>query len=114
MRMRLAVPIVLIITSGSTQALFAQVDAGSISGTVRDSSGAVIPSAVVKVTGMATGGTLSLATNADGFYSVPALRPGNYQVSASAPGFATQTKTDIGLRVQDRLTVDLSLSPGQA
>src|SRR6202050_5381126 len=96
-----------------TQTLVAQVDTGAISGTVRDSTGAVVQAAKVKVMETDTGIVLTLATNADGFYSAPALHIGKYNVSASAAGFATQTKTDVELRVQDRLDVDFSLAPGQ-
>ena len=97
----------------ATQALQAQVDTGAIAGVVRDSTGAVVQAAKVKIAETQTGVALSLVTNADGFYSAPALHIGKYDVSASAAGFATQTKTDVELRVQDRLSVDFSLSPGQ-
>jgi len=96
-----------------TEALLAQVDTGAIAGTVRDSTGAVVQAAKVKVVETDTGIVLSLVTNADGFYAAPALHIGKYNISASAAGFATQTKTDVELRVQDHLDVDFNLSPGQ-
>jgi hypothetical protein len=96
-----------------TQTLLAQVDTGAISGTVRDSTGAVVQAAKVRIVETETGITLSLLTNTDGFYSAPALHIGKYSVSTSAAGFATQTKTDVELRVQDRLDVDFKLTPGQ-
>jgi hypothetical protein len=96
-----------------TQTLLAQVDTGAISGTVRDSTGAVIQAAKIKIVETETGTGLSLTTNTDGFYSAPALHIGKYSVSAQAAGFATETKTDVELRVQDRLDVDFNLAPGQ-
>ena len=95
------------------QTLLAQVDTGAISGTVKDSTGGVLQAAKVKIVETETEIALSLVTNADGFYSAPALHIGEYTASAQAAGFATQTKTDIELRVQDRLDVDFILAPGQ-
>jgi len=95
------------------QTLMAQVDTGAISGTVRDSTGAVVQAAKITIVETETDIALSLVTNADGFYSAPSLHIGKYKISASAAGFATQTKTEVELRVQDRLDVDFNLAPGQ-
>ena len=97
----------------AAQLLFAQVDTGAISGTVKDSSGAVLVSANVKITETETGIVSMLLTNSDGFYSAPSLHIGKYSISASAAGFTTENRNDIDLRVQDRLNVDFTLSPGQ-
>ncbi len=97
----------------ATPALYGQLDTGAISGTVKDSSGAVVASASVKITQTDTGTVSMLLTNGAGFYSAPSLHIGKYSVSASAAGFATETKTDLDLRVQDRLNIDFSLNPGQ-
>jgi hypothetical protein len=96
-----------------TQAVYAQVDTGAISGTVRDSSGAVVVAANVKITETETAITSVLLTNNDGFYSAPSLHIGKYSISASAAGFSTETKTDIEIRVQDRLNIDFTLAVGQ-
>src|SRR5450631_3044394 len=92
----------------------AQVDTGTISGTVKDQSGSVIPGAVVKVENRDTGISVSLVTNATGFYSAPDLKAGIYQISVASPGFQSLTKTGIELRVQDRVPVDFDLQIGQA
>ena len=97
----------------ASQMLYAQLDTGAISGTVKDSTGAVLQSANVKIIETETGITVSLLSNDDGFYSAPALHIGKYNISASAAGFATETRKGIDLRVQDRLNVDFTLSPGQ-
>lgn len=96
-----------------TQAIYAQVDTGAISGVVKDASGAVMVAANVKITDTETGITSALLTNNDGFYSAPSLHIGKYQITASAAGFGTEIKKDIEVRVQDRLNIDFTLSPGQ-
>jgi outer membrane receptor protein involved in Fe transport len=93
---------------------FGQVDTGTISGTVKDQSGAIIQAAVVKVKNEATGISVSSVTNADGLYSVPDLKAGVYSVSALASGFETVIKNGIEVRVQDRIPVNFSLTVGTA
>ena len=90
-----------------------QVDTGTISGTVKDSSGAVVQDAGVKIEDSATHQTISVRSSSAGFFSAPSLKPGIYQVSASAVGFQTVVKTGIEVRVQDRIAVDFDLQPGQ-
>jgi hypothetical protein len=109
MRYRFLLTLFLVVS----QIIHAQVDTGAIAGTIKDSSGAVVVGARVKITQTDTGITSVLATNSDGFYSAPALHIGKYDISASAAGFTTENKKDIELRVQDRLNVDFTLSPGE-
>jgi hypothetical protein len=97
----------------AAQIMIAQVDSGAISGTVKDSSGGVIASATVKITQTDTGIIYRLLTNGDGFYSAPSLQVNRYDISVSAVGFDTETRKGIEVRVQDRLSVDFTLSPGQ-
>jgi hypothetical protein len=94
--------------------LHAQVDTGSISGTVRDPAGAVITNATITVTNIASGYVATVTTNRDGIYTVVDLRPGNYQVSVVAAGFQGLTRTGIDLHLQDRLAVNFDLAVGQA
>ena len=79
------------------QMLYAQLDTGAISGTVRDSTQAVVQAATVKIVETETGIAVSLLSNSDGFYSAPALHIGKYNISASAAGFTTETRKDINL-----------------
>jgi hypothetical protein len=95
------------------QVAHAQVDTGAISGIVKDSSGAVVVAATVKITQPETSITSTFVTNGDGFYSAPSLRIGKYDIEVSAVGFASQAQKDIELRVQDRLNFDFTLSLGQ-
>lgn len=93
---------------------FAQVDTGTLSGVVRDQSGGIVQNAAVRIENPATGVSQSVATNSQGLYSVPDLKAGTYQVSVSAQGFETITKTGIALRVQDRVALDFDLKVGQS
>src|SRR5580700_1970766 len=69
--------------------LRAQMDAGMISGSVKDVSYAIIRAARVTVVNLETRVTRVVEVNEQGFYAVPDLTPGTYSVSASAPGFTT-------------------------
>jgi hypothetical protein len=61
---------------------------GSISGTVEDSSGAVVPNATINIKNLATGFSVSLVSDNSGYYKAPLLEPGTYTVSVTAQGFA--------------------------
>lgn len=92
-------------------ALRAQSGAGSIQGTVTDSTGAVIPGATVHVVNKGTGVASTTKTNSVGFYQVPGLLTGNYQVSVTATGMKTTTQT-IELLVAQNAVVNAKLIPG--
>jgi hypothetical protein len=66
---------------------------GSISGTVKDPSGAVIPGAAVTITHDQTGAVRTSSTSAAGNYTVPSLLVGTYTVKIEATGFAAYTRT---------------------
>src|SRR6266849_5939162 len=70
---------------------WAQTNTGSISGTVRDSTGAVVPDAKVTLKNMATGLERSIQTDSTGGYSIPGLAAGVYDVTISKSGFANYT-----------------------
>ena len=91
----------------------AQVDTGSILGTVRDASGAVIPQAQIKITSEDTGATQSVTTGGNGAYILTPLRIGTYTVEAQHPGFAKARRTGLQLSIQQQLVVDFSLSVGE-
>ena len=92
--------------------LFAQ-DTGSITGTLRDSSGAVIPNAKVTVSNPAAGITRDTTTNQDGNYLVAGLPGGTYNLTAAAPGFKKFEAKGIVLRVAQKSRVDATLQVGQ-
>src|SRR5205807_10046298 len=66
----------------------AQVAGATLSGTVADASGAVIPNATILIKNTATGVVRQVTTNANGLYIAPNLLPGSYSVSTEAKGFA--------------------------
>jgi hypothetical protein len=104
--------IALLILVCSSLAL-AQIDTGSIVGTVRDASGAAVPKASIQVTNTATGVSVNTETNSAGEYQVTALIPGTYNVKCSASGFATQVNNAIDIHVQSRASVDFQLKVGE-
>ena len=90
----------------STSAPHAQFDTGSIVGTVRDTSGAVIPNATVTLTSSATGLSVTKRTDAEGNYEFFTVRPGIYLVTAEQTGFALALVENVQVQVAARVRVD--------
>jgi hypothetical protein len=88
-------------------------DSGSITGTVRDTSGAVVPDAEVKLTSAAIGITRTSATNGDGDYLAAVLPPGVYDMTVTAKGFKVYQAKKIIVRVAEKGRVDVTLEVGQ-
>src|SRR5688572_25743977 len=95
-RFRAPAALVLLLLSLSVPA-FAQGIYATVSGTVADSSGALIPGVTIKATAIDTGVVSSTVTNEAGAYNFADLLPGKYTISASLPGFQTKNLTDISL-----------------
>jgi Carboxypeptidase regulatory-like domain/TonB-dependent Receptor Plug Domain len=87
-------------------------DTGAITGTVRDSSGAVIAGAEVKVGSTAGGNDRTTATNSDGEYLAAGLPGGTYGLTISAKGFKTYKADGIVLRVAQKARIDVTLTVG--
>src|SRR5260370_9381175 len=96
----------------SAQPLHAQVDTGTILGTIADASGAPINGAKVTVTNEGTSAALSSTTGADGAYKFTPLRIGSYKVTASFQGFQTTTQTNIAVNVGADVVINFALKPG--
>jgi len=92
--------------------LHAQIVGGSISGSVTDSTGAVVSGASVNIRNLETGNQRKLLTAADGRYSAPSVPVGQYQITVSRDGFNTQTQSDISLVVGQTTTINFVLSIG--
>jgi hypothetical protein len=99
--------IVALFFSLLTVSAMGQVSGGTISGTVSDPSGAVLPNAPVKVMNIATGVTRSVTSNHEGFYSAPNLEPGPYRVQSAPNGFATVESKVAKLDVGGQLVINL-------
>jgi hypothetical protein len=87
---------------------------GTINGTVRDPSGAVIEGAHLTLTETRTGSSRESTTDSTGSFSFPQLLPGTYAISVSAAGFAAAEQKDIELHVAQNLALEIPLALGQA
>jgi outer membrane receptor protein involved in Fe transport len=103
--------IVLVILGGGFCNLQAQVY-GTISGFVRDPSGAAIPGATVKATLVAQQTTRTVQTNTEGNYIFVAMVPGMYEVTFEAPGFQRQVNKEVELTANQNLRLDAAMVVG--
>src|SRR6201996_1832039 len=104
--------IALILASGSAIA-YSQSTA-TLSGTVTDPSGAVVPQAQVTVHGLSTGVDRTAASDPAGSYTIPSLQPGNYSVSVRASGFADYKLASVTLQVDQNVTANVKLGVASA
>jgi A-macroglobulin TED domain/Carboxypeptidase regulatory-like domain/Alpha-2-macroglobulin family/MG2 domain len=91
---------------------FINAGAGLINGVVRDGAGAVLPGVTVRVKNTDTGATLEGITNERGAYSFLNVSAGTYEVSASLPGFRTETVMGLPVKFHSNLRQDLRLAVG--
>jgi len=92
---------------------FGQAEMGTIAGVVKDTTGAVVADAQVVVKNLATNAERTTTSGNLGQYDVPALPPGNYQVSVSKAGFKTyQTKIEVAVGGHSTVDADLSIGSG--
>ena len=90
----------------------AQVDTGTILGTVKDQSGGVLPGATVTITHEGQGFTLSTVTREDGTFIFTPIRTGAYTVEVEFPGFRKTERRGIGVSIQQQAVVDFTLETG--
>lgn len=91
---------------------FAQTSRGTVSGTVRDQNGAVVPGAQVVLISVATAQERSVVTSGEGFYRFDAVDLGDYSVRVSGQGFGTVTKNGIPVSANQTAAVDVDLKLG--
>jgi hypothetical protein len=103
---------VSLLVAGLTPALKAQVLYGSLVGNVVDSSESAVPNAQVSATNKGTGLVKSTTSDDRGFYSFRDLQEGTYDLSITAPGFATYTRTDIRVSINSLTRTDVQLQVG--
>src|SRR5712664_2035385 len=103
--------LLVLITLFSSNTLRADVT-GSILGVVHDRTQAVVAGARIIVTNVHTNFKQETVSAADGSYQILALPAGNYKLTATAAGFQQYTATDIDLKVNDQLRIDIALEVG--
>lgn len=84
----------------------------SMVGTVKDASGGVLPGVSIVVRSIGTGLSRDTVTNERGDYTVPVLPIGTYEIGAELPGFKSEVKTGITLKIDDRVRIDFALQVG--
>jgi len=105
---------VCLVTLFAATFAFAQAGRGSISGTVTDQNGALLPAAQVLLLNKATGVSLHTVTNGAGLYNFISLNPGVYQVKASQSGFVTVAQENVTVDVDQVTEVNIALRVGAA
>ena len=113
MKIRLVSKIVFVLAIFSAMLLYAQ-DSASVTGTVRDQSGATVANAQVTVSAADRGINRDTTTNSDGEYSVAALPPGPYDIAVTAQGFKKFLAKGVVLNVAQKARVDVPLQVGAA
>jgi hypothetical protein len=93
-------------------AAFAQSDRGTITGSVSDPAGAVIPAAAIELKNINTGAVYQAQSSSTGNYTFSQLPVGTYQMSSSVPGFKQFIRTGITVLVAQTLRIDISLEVG--
>src|SRR6266516_2753096 len=93
-------------------AALAQFESATLTGIVTDPAGSLVPNATVRAVNEATNIETSVTTNSEGRYVFPNLRPGSYQVIASAQGFKQFVSSGVVLQVNQAARLDMQLTVG--
>src|SRR5262245_41440418 len=101
---------VMALTALLAATAYGQFEAGSVLGTVRDATSAVIQGAKITLTNIETGISATTATDGSGDYEFPAVKIGLYKVTAEHAGFSIAMASDIRVNVSSRRRVDLELA----
>jgi len=101
----------LCLALSSAKLLYAQANAG-ITGTVTDSTGAIVSGATVTITDQGTGQENHATTSSAGTYSVTGLTPGVYSVTVEATGFKKEVQHSVNVEVSTNATINVTLAAG--
>lgn len=104
---------VLICILALTFIVFGQTNKGRISGTVTDSTGAIVPGAKVTVTNVGTNDSITVTSSDEGVFSVASLDPVVYKVTVEAANFKTSIVTDVKVETASVQTVNVVLQAGK-
>jgi len=103
----------LCMATGMSVPIRAQVAGASLSGTVLDPSGSIVPNAQIVITDVNTGVSRTVTSSSGGLYTAPNLLPGVYKLSVTATGFSTMERTGVTLTVGAEVVLDIRLQVGQ-
>jgi hypothetical protein len=98
----------------SVAALFAQSDRGTITGTVSDPAGAVVPAAAVEARNTDTSAVYPVAASSTGNYTIPELPAGTYEITVTAPGFKKFIRAGLVVQAAQTIRADATLEVGSA
>jgi hypothetical protein len=116
MRFRLSIGSLIAVSSATVfflaASLHGQITTAEVTGTVTDTSGAVVAGATVTITNPATNTPRVTQTNTAGVFDVPSLPPGTYNVKIEMTGFTTQVRNNLELQVAQVARVDVGLQVG--
>jgi Carboxypeptidase regulatory-like domain/TonB-dependent Receptor Plug Domain/TonB dependent receptor len=105
--------VVVAISLTLTRQAHAQVAGAMLTGTVKDASGAFIPTAQLVITDVATGVARTVSADGAGLYAAPNLLPGTYEIRVSATGFSTEVQKGVTLTVGAQQVLDFTMRVGQ-
>ena len=106
-----AVALFVLLALAPAPRAFAQAT-GAITGVVTDQSGAVMPGVTVEAANTATGQVRNTVSGGDGFYTLPLLQPGRYNVKATLTGFKPVVREGVDVSVGDTSRADIKLTVG--
>jgi hypothetical protein len=108
---RIGMAALVVLVLGATSA-YAQFDRGTISGTIKDEQGGVVPGVTVTIVNTGTQQSRSAVTDGTGFYTFPNLTSGRYDISAELSGFKKVNRAGVQLDAASSLTLDFALATG--
>ena len=110
--MRFSVVLAVALLAATASLAVAQITSATISGTIKDQTGGVLPGVDVVVKNLDTSLTRSVVTDSNGYYTVPGLAPGKYETRATLQGFTTAVQTGIALEVAQQAGLNIILKLG--
>src|SRR5512144_2626354 len=93
-------------------AAFAQTATGTITGTISDPAGAVVPNAPLELKNSETGAVYQTATSSTGNYTFQQLPASTYQLTVNVPGFKTHVRQNLGVQAAQTIRIDVVLEVG--